>query len=437
MQQKPKTKIWNDIEITRLISLYTSKPNTELAILFDTTIYSIKKIANKLQLIKDPNLKSILQSERNKIMNKERGFRDLSVELLTEIALKYKTRSEFQNKDHSAYGTARKLGILDDICKHMVTLSFSYPQLMLYKLVQNLIDNNATYNNRQIIKPKELDIYSAKYKLAFEYDGKGWHQNDIINKSVLCDNIDILLITFIENSRKYQDDIKNQFILNLDIINKRINKNITINDVNNIDLSVIYNNILDMNDVKDICDSYSDFSTFTKNEKAIYGRLSRTKKIDEYCGHMLRDRVEWTEDLIKEEISKYTTLKELLTQSWSCYQFIKRHKEYEYLLNNLKIGTDTKWTEELLQKEISKYSTLQQLKKNSNSCFDHIYYRRPELKYMYAHLKQNIKWTEIMIKEEISKYITLKEFKKQSFSCYGFIKRNEQYKYLLDNLIIK
>ena len=32
------------------------------------------------------------------------------------------------------------------------------------------------FNSRAFIKPKELDIYLPELKLAFEYDGKYWHQ---------------------------------------------------------------------------------------------------------------------------------------------------------------------------------------------------------------------------------------------------------------------
>ena len=51
--------------------------------------------------------------------------RDHTKESLSVIALKFKSRGEFQLKDSAAYGIARKSGILDDICKHMITASYS------------------------------------------------------------------------------------------------------------------------------------------------------------------------------------------------------------------------------------------------------------------------------------------------------------------------
>ena len=38
---------------------------------------------------------------------------------LQEEALKYQTRNEFSNFSNSAYTTARKKGLLDQICGHM------------------------------------------------------------------------------------------------------------------------------------------------------------------------------------------------------------------------------------------------------------------------------------------------------------------------------
>ena len=46
-------------------------------------------------------------------------------ELLAERAKEFNTRGEFQLADPSAYTSARRRGILDDICKHMFSKAFS------------------------------------------------------------------------------------------------------------------------------------------------------------------------------------------------------------------------------------------------------------------------------------------------------------------------
>lgn len=322
--------VWNEENIKLLIELYPNIKNVELSKLLNINQSTLETKANSLKLKKSKEHKSKMITLRNKSIT-----RDLSINKLTEIALEYNSRSEFQYKDPSAYSAAQRLKILDSICSHMIKLSFSIPQLMLYQLVLKLIDSNATYNNRQVIKPKELDIYSQKYKLAFEYDGKGWHINDNNDKIKICKNKNILLLKIIENNRKYEIDIKEQFINYLHIINNITLKNITEQDVNNIDLSIVYNDIYNYNDIEKICNKYTNYSTFIKNEPYIHNLLKRQKLIDKYTQHMVRNRVAWSEELIMIEISKYTHLDDFYINSFGCYSYISKNKQYKYLLNNL------------------------------------------------------------------------------------------------------
>ena len=41
-------------------------------------------------------------------------------EALKKVALKYKTRGEFQKNDQNAYSSATKKGLIDEVCSHMV-----------------------------------------------------------------------------------------------------------------------------------------------------------------------------------------------------------------------------------------------------------------------------------------------------------------------------
>lgn len=44
----------------------------------------------------------------------------------------------------------------------------------------NIFDKDLIFNDRIIIKPKELDIVSHKYKVAFEVNGERWHSDEFI-----------------------------------------------------------------------------------------------------------------------------------------------------------------------------------------------------------------------------------------------------------------
>jgi hypothetical protein len=198
---------WSQEEINTLIEVYSDMASLTISENMNRSLYSIKSMANKLRLKKSKKYKSNFLSKRNKLLG-----RDLSFDFLSEIALKYNSRSEFQKMDPSAYFSARKMKILNTICSHMIKKSFSIPQMILYEICMQIFDSKIRYNDRKIIKPYELDIFIDEYKLALEYNSKYWHLNDKIDKNYLCKSKDILLIQITETNRDYESDIKDQLI---------------------------------------------------------------------------------------------------------------------------------------------------------------------------------------------------------------------------------
>jgi hypothetical protein len=84
-------------------------------------------------------------------------------------------------------------------------------------------------NDRDIINPKELDIYLPKFKLAIEFNGLYYHsdkfkeKNYHINKTNMCNNFGIELIHIWEDDWVYKKEIVKSIILNkLNLINKKI-----------------------------------------------------------------------------------------------------------------------------------------------------------------------------------------------------------------------
>ncbi len=323
---------WNELETNRLIELYPNNRNEDIATKLSKTKSSVINKAHKLKLKKNISFKSEMVVKRNKSIG-----RDLTDEFLKDIAFKYKTRSDFQKNDPSAYSSSRKKGILDQICSHMTIMNFSIPQLILKDIMDSLLKENSLYNDRKTIRPYEIDIYYPNLKLAIEYNGKGWHKNSKTDeiKLKLFKKNDIKIIYINENNRRYEEDIKKQLIENLGIINSCINKQITELDINFCVIGNIYLKLYNKEDLINVAKKYDTFKEFVKLEKSVYSKLGKMKLLDEATSHMKDKRRFHSINSIKQIVKKYEFLKDLIEKDKGVYLHIKRNK-LEYLIDHLK-----------------------------------------------------------------------------------------------------
>ena len=205
---------------------------------------------------------------------------------LEKIAKQYKSRSEFQMRDGSAYTTARCKGILNEICSHMPSLSFSIPQILCKQIFDSITGYDGLYNSRKIIPPFELDIFYPEINFAIEYCGKRWHATKEciardIKKRISCNASGIALLCINENSRKYEKDIKEQISRNLPFINSITNSHLTMNDIDKIQIN--YDNVFNLYNIEDIkskvfeCVSISEFQ---KKYSHFYRILATIKRLD-------------------------------------------------------------------------------------------------------------------------------------------------------------
>lgn len=81
-------------------------------------------------------------------------YRRLTDDALAKIAKKYKTRREFYDNDPSAFVTAYRREILDEICAHMFTGRFKWTRQMI-------LNEAKKYKTRTEFSDKARSAYSA------------------------------------------------------------------------------------------------------------------------------------------------------------------------------------------------------------------------------------------------------------------------------------
>lgn len=324
---KVKQTLWTEEDVEKLTNIYPTMKNEDIAKNLNFSQGSIKNKAHRLGLQKISSLKK----------EKRTPARKLTYNFLKETALKFKTKTEFLQNDKSAYNAASNTGILEEICKHMTIMSFSIPQLILRDILDSLLKSESLYDSRKIIKPYQIDVYYPEFNLAFEYQGKGWHEdnpNDSIKLNIFKErNINIIYI--VENSRRYEEDIKSQLINKLAVINTICNMKITEDDIFNCVVGNIYLKLYNKEELINVAKNYTSFKEFIKSEGGVYEKLCKMKLIDEATEHMTdKRRIHKLEDVIQ-TIKKYVNVRNLIREDFDAYCYIRRHKLW-HLISNLK-----------------------------------------------------------------------------------------------------
>lgn len=370
----------------------------KLKILKAAKIWSIQDEQKLIDLDKKKKLKELNPKKSN---NKKRN---LTFEVVKKIAFEYKSKAEFRDKDSTAYSVAQKNNWLIKICGHMISFS-SRPQLILNNYLLQLFPNiKIDYNNRQVIKPLEIDIWIPEFKLAFEYDGKYWHRNDDNSKKrKICEDLGITIFFIKEETTKYEQEIKRQIIENLEAINTVAKSNIGEEQILKLNVSEnCFDGILDLKGIKEICDKYTILEDFREDCGNLYDKITKIGKIQELTGHMKRHRINgfWAiPGNIENVVKKYKKLSEFMKNDKNCYTYIIRHKEKLPLIAHLETTKKHKedrnksgyWENaDNIIKTIKKYSSLKDFRENERYCYDIIINKHREYLPLLSVLEKKI-----------------------------------------------
>ena len=150
----------------------------------------------KLLLAKSRNLLTI--SDLVSIFHKDEHTLFDAIEKLNIDVVRFES-------DNRVYIKSSDLPILEDYFSKTEMSGKSYSEKELLDYIKSIYKGEIIENTKQIISPRELDIYIPNKNLAIEFDGLYWHDENHVennyhwNKTKLCNEKEIDLIHIFED----------------------------------------------------------------------------------------------------------------------------------------------------------------------------------------------------------------------------------------------
>ena len=316
---------------------YKNLSNAEIALELNKTKKSVIRKIGRMKIKRTKSETDFLRARKNK----ENG-RDLSYDFVKKEAMKYSTRSEFSYVDNCAYNKAREFGLLDELKHLKIGGSISIPQLILKDILEYVMCTECSFNNRDIIKPLEIDCYFDKWRIGWEYNGKRFHtdENDQIKKRI-CEESNIRLFVIdekSENYRNYVENIKAQLIKQIDDIKKITGIDIDVDQIVNYHPNLNFLFMLKSGD-KEKCKN-KKLSDIKKDDLDLYKRIKKYNLVDCHILGIINDtkklkKFKSMEDHINYLISikyKYSNFSELAMNE----HLYRKIKAWNITIDNIK-----------------------------------------------------------------------------------------------------
>lgn len=249
------------------------------------------------------------------------------------------------------------------ICNPVNSYNISGLQLQIQDFIKSNYNGDMLFNNRDIIKPYELDIYLPDLKIAFEFNGLHWHNelhkdnNYHLNKTEQCEKIGLKLIQIYEDDWLYKDNIVKSRILNL--LNKSEKIYARKCEIKEINDNKIIREFLDNNHIQGFVGSSIKIGLFYNNELVslmLFGSLRkslgrnsshRSYELLRFCNKLNFSVIGSASKLFKYFLQKYNPelIETYADRSWSSgklyenlgFDFVhKTSPNYYYIIDGIR-----------------------------------------------------------------------------------------------------
>lgn len=259
-----------------------------------------KEVIEKIQCQKTKNCPQLRNKDWLLDQNKTKS--------ITEIAKEMKV----------TYRTVYLWFIKHDIEMNFFSSSYTEQQNEMVNYIKSICSFEVIVNDRNVIKPKEIDIYIPELKLGFEFNGMYWHAEDKkrhLEKLNLCTSMGVQLIQFWDTEWATKNDIVKSMISTVLKRNRIIYaRKCVVREVS----SPEYNNFVDDNHIQGKVNSSIRVGLYLDNELvSVIGigksRFSKNNSHEllRFCNKKFTNVVGGFSKLLKFVEQKYTDIESL------------------------------------------------------------------------------------------------------------------------------
>lgn len=136
------------------------------------------------------------------------------------------------------------------LCPKCYPVTRSKAEIEIYEYIVNLRIVDVLSNDRNLIKPKEIDILSKQNNFGIEFNGLYWHSDvidkttkyDLLNKTKLCKDLGVKLMHIYSDEWEYKKNICKSMIKNrLGLCNKIFARKCKLKEIDKKDFSSFMN----------------------------------------------------------------------------------------------------------------------------------------------------------------------------------------------------